>query len=144
MPSTGLIKVVENVSMFFRGGVRRNLFYFIGICLLLTWPFYYVGLYTAKAVRYTWLDTSLKINKPIITTTADLKINKSEVIDLINGHKDLYLTIDNKDNPKVGFNPFIYQQQILDDQGSVISSEKNNELYFARRYKIYYRQRYHR
>jgi hypothetical protein len=124
MASTGFIRVIENVSMFFRGGVRRNLFFFIGGCLVLAWPFYYVGLYTSKAVRYTWLDESIVINKPIFSTTADLIIGKSEVVDLIDGQKDLYLTIDNKNNPTIGYYPYIYELQVLDDQGSVITTEK--------------------
>jgi hypothetical protein len=124
MNSSGAIRLLENASMFFQGGIRRNLFYFIGACILLAWPFYYVGLYTAKAVRYTWIDDKIVIYKPLSGSLAELQVGDSQVIDLANGQKDLYLTIDNKQNPKIGFFPYIYQLQILDDQGSVISSEK--------------------
>ncbi len=117
---------VENFSIFFQGGVRRKILFFLGICILLLAPFYYIGQFTAVGVRQLWIDDTLTIN-PKNFTFETPTIGATKKAFLANGQQDMYVEVDNKINRTIGFYPYEYSVQILDREGSLIKEEQRKE-----------------
>lgn len=118
---------LETASIHFRGGVRRSVFIFLGICLALFVPFYFIG----QSVGSFWASTDLnpaKINyrnmqNPKTTTIYNYQINRSQRVPLI-GETVLYTTINNQENRNIGYSPLTYTVQVLDIDGEIIFSER--------------------
>lgn len=117
---------VENFSIFFQGGVRRGILIFLGVCILLLAPFYYIGQFTALGVRGLWLDETLTIN-PKQFGFQPLQYSESRKTTLANGQQDLYVSVDNKRNKTIGFYPYVYSLQVVDKDGGLIKEETREE-----------------
>ena len=118
---------LERFSIFFQGGVRRGILYFLGICLVLAWPMQYVGKYAALLVGQASLEEGPAAVLPG-AQQADLDIGPAQFVELASGERDFYLEVDNKANPRFGFSPWIYELRLLDDTGRLIES-KTRESY---------------
>lgn len=116
------IHFVERVTIFFKGGVRRSILIFCGICILLLYPTYYLGIFSSGLIRRTWIDEDLAI-VPKTSVQADVLVSDTNIVELVDNQRDLYLTLDNKENPNIGFNPYNYRLRVLDEQGLVVKDE---------------------
>jgi hypothetical protein len=118
----------ENLSLYFQGGVRRSILIFTGICLVLLAPTYFLG----QQISNLWSQAPFNPNvynaKNIVTSKnlveKELLIGETQVASLANGENTLYLTINNKVNPEIGFFPFVYTVQILSKDDTVVSQQK--------------------
>ena len=116
---------LERFSIFFQGGVRRKVLYFLGICLVLAWPVQYVGKYASLLVGQTTLQAGPSVVLPG-TKQVDLLIGEDRFVELSNGDRDFYLEVDNKANPQFGFSPWIYELRLLDAEGGLVESQTRN------------------
>jgi hypothetical protein len=119
---------LENLSMKFHGGVRRTVLIFIGICLIILIPFYFLG----QATATFWLNNKANqakieyrnLQNPKSTNIYNYQINRSQQVPLIGNETVLYTTINNQDNPNIGYNPLAYTVQVLDMEGKIIFSQR--------------------
>jgi hypothetical protein len=116
---------LENAALYFQGGVRRNILIIGGICLVLIVPFYFLGQLASGLYKQVWYN-----NKDFFiaknTVTKDFIISSTQVAPLINGQNDLYVSIDNKANPEIGYFPWVYTLQSIDANGIITSQERTN------------------
>ena len=119
---------IENWSIYFQGGVRRGVLIFMGICIVFLAPFYFFGqiisnLWNTAPVNPNKFEASnIVIAKNLVEE--DLEYSPTQIAELFNGENALYLTVNNKINPKIGYFPFVYTLQVLDSEGKIVSQEK--------------------
>ncbi len=127
MFADNLQKQLENISIWFQGGVRRSIIIFTAVVLCLLAPIYFLGIFTST----TWfrlfanpsrLDTASYFI-PKFIDEKPLIISPTQVVPLKDGSNELYFSINNKDNPEIGFYPFVYDIQVLDKNGAAINQE---------------------
>ena len=115
---------IQSFSLYFQGGVRRKVFIFMGICLILLAPLYFLG----QLGSTLWANVDLNPNKLQKESIVQRKliaenefgIDRSQIVSLANEETVLYTTINNRQNPLIGYWPFTYRLQILDREGVVI------------------------
>jgi hypothetical protein len=113
---------IERWSIYFQGGIRRFVLIFLGVCIILSAPFYFFGQFSS------YLIGQINLNKGSIVNlkkedVKDFQISKTQIVNLKNGSKDLYVSVNNRDNPNIGFSPWVYTIQVLDKSGAIISQE---------------------
>ena len=117
----------ENLSLYFQGGVRRPILIFAGICIFLLVPVYFLGQVTSNV--WSGLDFNpTQFDNSGIVTKKDVQSNpyiigETQVVRSVNGENTLYLTINNRTNEEIGYFPFVYTVQILQDDDTIISQE---------------------
>ncbi len=124
MQGSSLGNSVQNFSLYFQGGVRRKILIFLGICLILLAPVYFLGqlgstLWANLDFNPNKLQKKSIVQKKLIQES-DFGIDRSQIISLGNDETVLYTTINNRQNPLIGYMPFTYRLQILDKKGAVI------------------------
>ena len=127
MFAENLQRQIENISIWFQGGVRRSVIIFSIIVICLLAPIYFLGIFSSGS----WFR--LFINKDKLDTTSyyipkfisqnPLIISPTQTVPLKDGSNELYFSINNKDNPEIGFYPFVYDIQVLDKNGAAINQE---------------------
>lgn len=121
---------IENWSIYFQGGVRRGVIIFSIVCLILLAPLYFLGIFISSV----WFSLPINAERfdttqyfaPKFITENPIGISTTQVVDLKDGSKELYLTLDNKSNPQIGFYPFVYNLQVLDANGAALSNERRS------------------
>lgn len=130
--NAGISQKIETLNLYFQGGVRRSVLVVCIILVILSVPSYFIGQLTSAL----WANTDLnpgKLDRRIfvkdkIVTQQEYSIDRSSIVPLANGEVVLYSTVNNRNNPYIGYNPFVYRIQILDNQGTVLD-EKIEESY---------------
>ena len=127
MFAENLQRQIENISIWFQGGVRRSVIIFsiIVICLLV--PIYFLGIFSSSS----WFRLFVNPNKldtasyyiPKFIPQNPLIISPTQTVPLKDGSNELYFSINNKENPEIGFYPFVYDIQVLDKGGAAINQE---------------------
>lgn len=122
-------KNLETASIYFQGGVRRGIIIFLGIGLLFLAPVYFFG--QLGSTVWSNLDVNpfrvenKQIVNPKVLLESDFTIDRSQLVPLINNETVLYTTINNKANSLIGYWPFVYRMQVLDNKGAIV--EENIE-----------------
>ncbi|NJL97033.1 hypothetical protein HC766_01805 [Candidatus Gracilibacteria bacterium] len=116
---------IERWSLYFQGGVRRAVLIFLGISILLLTPSYFFGQFSSYLFGKTWIDDNNTVNTKELVIN-DFEVSDTQIVELANNQKELYVSVNNKNNPTIGFAPWVYTVQILDDEGSIISQKTNN------------------
>ena len=101
-----------------RGGFKTWVLIFCISGLVLIFPFYYLGGFVGKMYYNQPLKTDY-VN-PKKNSIKDFKIGKTNIVPLVNGQQEIYTSIDNRQNPEIGYWPWIYRYQILNRDGIVI------------------------
>jgi hypothetical protein len=118
---------LENLSIWFQGGVRRSVIIFIIVSLILLTPIYFIGIVLSSAWYYTPFNPGKQDTKsyyiPKSIPEKSLIISSTQVVELKGGAKELYFSINNKENDQIGYFPFIYDIQVLDEKGAAINQE---------------------
>ncbi len=90
------------------------------ILALLVQPFYNtVGPLVAN-VYTQYINPQPNIVNPKTIAAEPYEIGRTNVIDLVNGQKIMFVSINNKPNPTVGFFPWVYTYQVLSSDGEVL------------------------
>ncbi len=113
---------IERWSLYFQGGIRRSVLIFLGIALVLLAPLFFLGQFSSYLFGLTWIDESNTVIEKTLVVN-DFTVSQTQSVELINGEKDLYASINNKTNEEVGFTPWIYTTQILDGEGTILSQK---------------------
>jgi hypothetical protein len=122
---------LETASIHFQGGVRRGVFIFLGICLALLIPFYFLG--QGMAGAWTTLSFSpgkidyFDMKNPKTTKVYNYRVDRSQQVPLV-GETVLYTTINNQANANIGYNPLTYTIQVLDIKGEIIYSQRQQDF----------------
>lgn len=119
---------LENIVLELQSGVRKWVLFVLGASILLSYPAYLAGIEISKLWFYKASINPYKLdNRQIVM---DRKVMQNEVIvdtvnsvELINGQKVIYTFLDNRQNMNIGYNPFVYQLQIVDKDQKVLSDE---------------------
>lgn len=118
---------VETASLYFQGGVRRGIIIFLGICLLFLEPVYFLGQLGATV----WANSDFNpnkitskqiVNQKLISET-DFSIDRSQLVPLVGDETVLYTTINNRSNTLIGYWPFVYRMQVLDNKGTIVEEK---------------------
>jgi hypothetical protein len=118
---------LENLAIWFQGGVRRSVLIFAGICLILLAPIYFL----AGFLSNVWAGVSFNSSQFNGTNYFSSKfiqernwtVSNTQVVSLKDGSREVYASINNKLNPQIGYSPFVYDLQVLDDNNSVLFQE---------------------
>lgn len=118
---------IENLGLWFQGGVRRSILIFFGVCLLASIPVYFLVGFLSSS----WFQASFNpggYNSDSFVTTKfipekPIEIAATQIVDLKDGSRQLYSTISNKLNPQIGYFPFVYELQILDSNNQLIDQK---------------------
>ena len=118
---------VESLGIWFQGGVKRWVLVAFGICLVLAIPLYFLF----GAMAGVWFNTSINPNKfnnnitfqPKNIPEKKLTFGETQRVPLKDKSSELYMVINNKENPLIGYNPFVYDIQVVDNQNNEISRE---------------------
>ena len=119
---------LENLSLSLQQGVRRSILIYIAICVVLLTPVFFLGQFLSSAWFKTPINPWRLDNSQVFvskeTSIADLEIGRSQVVSLDGGEQALYLTVSNKGNSTIGFNPWVYKLQILDKDEVLLSEQE--------------------
>lgn len=119
-----LIYNFENISLWFQGGVRRGFFVFGLAGLILAIPLFFIttflsGLWFETNINPFGIDRTVNFQQKVVPIK-EIIISNSQIAPLKDGSSELYLSINNKSNPEVGFFPFIYELVVTDKNNAVI------------------------
>jgi len=131
MAFTNLQYSLETASIHFQGGVRRSVFIFLGFCLILLIPLYFIG----QGVAGFWASSDLNpvsisyqnMQNPKTTNIYNYRVDRSQQVPL-RDETVLYTTINNQNNTEIGYNPLTYTVQVLDIDGEIIFSERQQDF----------------
>jgi hypothetical protein len=93
---------------------------------LLVVPFYSYLAPFAAGLYTQWFADQENVVIPKQISADDYIIGETEVIELVNGQKILYVAVNNKPNPDVGFFPWVYTYQVLSSSGQVLEQKTRN------------------
>jgi hypothetical protein len=115
---------IETLSYYFQGGVRKSILIFGGVCVVLLAPFFFLGtlasnLYSNSSLNPTQIQLDNFVN-PKVTKDVGYVVDRTQLVPLDTGETVLYTTINNKQNETLGYNPFVYKVQVLDQNQAVI------------------------
>jgi hypothetical protein len=118
---------LENFALWFQGGIRRWVLIFVGICVVLLAPMYFLGILLSNTWNTFGGNPNRYDDRQILTKKSipeqDWVISKTQVVPLATGENVLYVSISNKANPLIGYFPFVYDIQILDKDGKALFNE---------------------
>jgi hypothetical protein len=119
---------LENISIYFQGGVRRSVLIATGVVLVLLTPAFFTGKFISSVYANSYLELKEFAVQPV-KTIYDYEIGKTNKTMLLDGNSVLYLAVNNKKNIDVGYYPWNYSVEILDDQGNIITSKQSFSSY---------------
>ena len=119
---------LENLSIYFQGGVRRSIIIAAGVSIVLLAPMYFAGKLIANMYANSYLELNSFAIKPV-KNIYDYEIGKTNKATVKNGEVILYAAINNKKNIDVGYFPWNYSITVLDDQGNVITPKRTYSSY---------------
>jgi hypothetical protein len=118
---------VETASIYFQGGVRRGIIIFLAICILFLVPVYFFGQLGATVWANLDLNPAKIQNKSIVSkkliSENSFSIDRSQLVPLVNDETVLYTTINNRSNSLIGYWPFVYRMQVLDNKGAIVEEK---------------------
>jgi|694.fasta_scaffold45553_1 hypothetical protein len=139
MGSSGINNWLQSFLLYFQGGVRRKILIFLGICLVLLAPIYFLGQIGSTVWANVDLNPNKLQNKSIVLQKLiqenEFGIDRSQNVPLANNETVLYTTINNRQNPLIGYFPFTYRLQVLDKQGSVIENKIESSYLLPEEFK---------
>jgi hypothetical protein len=119
---------IEEIALQLQAGARRWVVIVFIIGLILLYPIYLLG----RGLSTAWFNfspiNSYRYNgKDIINTQTisekQLSFNEQEPVQLLDGRKLFYTLVDNRENKNIGYSPFVYQVQVFDKSGQILSDE---------------------
>jgi hypothetical protein len=118
---------VEDLILDLQSGVKKWALITLGVCVVLSFPAYFLGTQLSKLWFYNvgWFgkfDGRSLVNKKNFVEQ-NVNLETSEYVDLIDGRRLIYSFLDNRQNRLIGYNPFVYKIQVLNQQGQAISDE---------------------
>lgn len=114
---------LENASLYFQGGVRRNILIIAGVAVVLLAPSYFGGQLISRLYRQVWYDKDNQVNSKVITVNT-YDISDTQIVQLSNGTRDLYVAVSNKRNQEIGYSPWNYTVQLLSGNDQIIKQER--------------------
>lgn len=118
---------VESISIWFQGGVKKWILIAAGICVVLTVPLYFLFTFGSSA----WYNSPLnpgRFNsqvtfKPKNIPEKKMDFGPTQAVQLKDNTTELYMVVSNKENTQIGYNPFVYDIQVLDSKNNEINRE---------------------
>ena len=122
---------LENFSLWFQGGIRRSVLILCGVCVVLLAPMYFLGILLSNVWNTIPANPNRFDNQNLVTPKfipeKDWTISKTQIVPLATGENVLYVSVSNKENPLIGYFPFVYDVQILDNNGKALFNETRND-----------------
>ena len=118
----------ENILLELQNGVHRWVLILFAVAIVLSYPSYLLGSYASSFWFYSSnFNTSKFDNRNIVSNKKivekEVSLDTPSYIDLVNNQRLIYSFLNNRQNKTVGYNPFVYKLQVLDENGTVLSDE---------------------
>jgi len=118
---------LENLGLWFQGGVRRGILFFFVACIIASVPVYFLlGLLSGswfKTAFNPWSFEQESFTNNKFIPEQKLETSVTQILDLKDGSRQLYAAVSNKLNPLIGYFPFVYDLQILDNNNQLIAQK---------------------
>jgi hypothetical protein len=118
---------VEDVALDLQNGVRKWVLIALGISIVLAFPVYLFGNQISRWWFYNLGWTNRFDSKNFLNTKKfseqQVNLEGAQFVDLADGRRLIYSFLDNRQNRIVGYNPFVYKLQVINEQGEAISDE---------------------
>jgi hypothetical protein len=119
---------MEDIALDLQSGVRRWVLVVVGVAVVFAYPSYLLGVQLSSFWFQSVDVNSKKYDKRDIVSNRkiienEVVVDSPSVVDLNNGQRVIYTFLDNRQNRNIGYNPFVYQIQIVDKQGDVLTDE---------------------
>lgn len=137
---------LENISIWFQGGVRRGFLIFGLVGLAICIPIYFLttflsGVWYSSSINPAGLNEGVYFIKKDIVEN-QIIVSSAQVVELSDNTNELYLSINNKTNPEIGYYPYDYDLIVSDQNGAIIDSSKQSNYLLPGEIKyIVYRSR---
>jgi formylmethanofuran dehydrogenase subunit B len=96
---------LENITIWFQGGVRKWVFISLAIMLVSCIPLYFI-VSGINSVIFNTFSYNQDVNfKKKEIPEKPIEYSATKILNLKNGSKDLYMIIDNKLNAEIGYYP---------------------------------------
>ena len=108
-----------------KAGAKKWVLIAFGVVLVLTYPVYLLAIEGTKFWFYNVPFNPQKyVNKQFVNSKnlikAEVEIVGSNYVDLVDGRRLIYTFIDNHNNKNVGFDPFTFKKQLLDNKNQTV------------------------
>jgi hypothetical protein len=108
-----------------KAGAKKWVLIGFGIILVLTYPIY---LLTIQATKFWFYNVPFNpqkyVNKEFVNPKnlqkAEVQIVSSSYVDLVDGKRLIYTFLDNHNNKNIGFDPFVFKKQLLNNKGQTV------------------------
>lgn len=117
---------LENITIWFQGGVRKWIFISLGIMLVSCIPLYFIiaGINSAIFNTFSYNKDIVFRNKEV--PEKPIEYSPTKVLNLKDGSKELYMLIDNKYNVEIGYYPFVFELVVQDKDGNTLYQKNHN------------------
>lgn len=108
-----------------KAGAKKLVLIAFGVVVVLSYPIYLLTIQTTKFWFYNVSFNPQKyINKQFVNNKnllkADVAIVSSSYVDLVDGKRLIYTFLDNHNNKNIGFDPFTFKKQLLDNKNQTV------------------------
>ncbi len=118
---------VEDIALDLQSGVRKWVLIVLGVSVVLAFPVYLLGNQISKWWFYNLGWSNRFDSKNILNSKQfseqQVNLQSSEFVDLADGRRLVYSFLDNRQNRIIGYDPFVYKLQLINQQGEAISDE---------------------
>ena len=119
---------LENITIWFQGGVRKWVFISLAIMLVSCVPLYFIVTSINSAIFNTFsYNQDINFKKKEIAEKP-IEYSNTKALNLKDGSKDLYMIIDNKLNAEIGYYPFVFDLIVQDKNGNTLY-QKTHDAY---------------
>lgn len=123
----GLTRQIETASLYFQGGVRRSVVVFSLVVVVIVFPVYLVG-QTAAAL---WFKAPFNpagfqeknLIRPYQIDQTEYTLARTQFVPLQGDETILYTTINNRANQEIGYDPFVYRLQVVNNVGAIVDEK---------------------
>jgi hypothetical protein len=109
------------------GTIRKSVIIASVIILVLSIPSYFLGGVIANFSKRFWFDDQSILSSQS-QAVGQINVSETQIVELVGGVRDFYVSISNKENRNIGFSPFNYTIQLLNSSNQVIFQETRSEF----------------
>jgi hypothetical protein len=108
-----------------KAGAKKWVLICFALTIILYYPIYLLSIQATKFWFYNVPFNPQKyVTKKFVNSKSDLKADvqtvSSSYVDLADGRRLVYTFLDNRNNKNLGFDPFVFKKQLLDNKGSSV------------------------
>jgi hypothetical protein len=108
-----------------KAGAKKWVLIAFAITVVLSYPIYLLTIQVTKFWFYNVPFNPQKfVNKEFVNSKnlqkAEVQVVSSSYVDLVDGRRLIYTFLDNRNNKNIGFDPFVFKKQLIDNKGQTV------------------------